>query len=103
MPIAAVSAAEAGSMRSDTHGRPHTPYEAKVPDAPKPVTPANAAVHIMQVPSSRVVEAFISLQRAMGQQQQREHKAPLPTAPAPLTELPTGDAPKPRRRIDLEA
>ncbi len=39
-----------------------------LPDMPKPVTPATAAVHLMKVPSSRVLEVLASLQRAMGQQ-----------------------------------
>lgn len=40
----------------------------EVPDAPNPVTTATAAVHIMKVPSSHLLEAFVSLQRALGQQ-----------------------------------
>jgi hypothetical protein len=38
------------------------------PDVPNPVTTATAAVHIMKVPSSHLLEAFVSLQRALGQQ-----------------------------------
>ena len=41
---------------------------AEMPDMPKPVTPTTAAGYLMQVPSSRVLEALASLQRAMGQQ-----------------------------------
>jgi hypothetical protein len=41
---------------------------ADVPDAPDPLTTATAAVHIMKVPSSHLLEAFVSLQRALGQQ-----------------------------------
>jgi hypothetical protein len=39
-----------------------------LPDTPNPLTPATAAVHIMKVPTSRLLEAFVSLQRAMGLQ-----------------------------------
>jgi hypothetical protein len=41
---------------------------AELPDTPSPLTPATAALHIMKVPSSRLLEAFVSLQRAIGQQ-----------------------------------
>jgi hypothetical protein len=41
---------------------------AELPDAPNPLTTATAAVHIMKVPSSHLLEAFVSLQRALGQQ-----------------------------------
>lgn len=81
--------------------RPHTspPPAAELPDAPRPVTPAAAAVHIMKVPNSRVIEAFVSLQRALGQQVQSQAlaAAPAPTAQRALTE------PAPHPAIDLEA
>jgi len=35
---------------------------------PSPLTPTTAAVHIMKVPSSHLLEAFATLQRALGQQ-----------------------------------
>jgi hypothetical protein len=38
-----------------------------LPDLPNPITTATAAVHIMKVPSSRLLEAFASMQRALGQ------------------------------------
>lgn len=41
---------------------------AEMPDEPNPVTTATAAVHIMKVPSSRLLEAFVAMQRALGQQ-----------------------------------
>jgi hypothetical protein len=41
---------------------------AEMPDEPNPVTTATVAVHIMKVPSSRLLEAFISMHRALGQQ-----------------------------------
>jgi hypothetical protein len=79
--------------------RPHASvrHMAELPDAPKPVTPATAAVHIMKVPSSRVIEAFVSLQRALGQQSQAPLAAQPPIAPRALTE------PAPRPAIDLDA
>jgi hypothetical protein len=39
-----------------------------VPDMPDPVTTASAAVHIMKVPSARLLEAFVAMQRAFGRQ-----------------------------------
>jgi hypothetical protein len=72
---------------------------AELPDAPKPVTPANAAVHIMKVPSSRVIEVFASLQRAMGQQTRSEAQVAVQhTSPQRAMAEPA-----PRPRIDLEA
>jgi hypothetical protein len=41
---------------------------AEVPDQPNPVTTATMAVHIMKVPSSRLLEAFVAMHRALGQQ-----------------------------------
>lgn len=39
----------------------------EVPDQPNPVTTTTAAVHIMKVPSSRLLEAFVAMQRALGE------------------------------------
>ncbi len=41
---------------------------AEMPAQPNPVTTATAAVHIMKVPSSRLLEAFVAMSRALGQQ-----------------------------------
>lgn len=41
---------------------------AEMPDQPNPVTTTTAAVHIMSVPSSRLLEAFVAMHRALGQQ-----------------------------------
>jgi hypothetical protein len=41
--------------------------EVEMPDEPNPVTTATAAVHIMKVPSSRLLEAFVAMSRALGQ------------------------------------
>jgi hypothetical protein len=94
-PVAA--GASSTPTRSDTPAPPPRAPVAELPDAPKPLTPATAAVHIMKVPTSRIVEAFAMMERARGQQQQaqtvRETPAPKPTWPAPA----------PRGRIDLEA
>jgi hypothetical protein len=91
--IVAVSPVQATATRA----APRAPAE--LPDMPKPVTPANAAVHIMKVPNSRVVEAFVSLQRAIGQQARSE--AP-PAAPAVERAAPLPD-PAPPPAVDLEA
>ncbi len=66
--ITAISSVAALTPRAGERRPP--PAAAALPDMPKPVTPANAAVHLMQVPSSRVLEVLASLQRALGQQVQ---------------------------------
>jgi hypothetical protein len=38
----------------------------EVPDQPDPLTAATAAVHIMKVPSSHLLAAFVAMQRALG-------------------------------------
>jgi hypothetical protein len=53
------------------------PVVAELPDAPNPLTTATAAVHIMKVPSSQLLEAFASLQRALGQQAASDPRAAL--------------------------
>jgi hypothetical protein len=47
---------------------PAAAAEVEIPDEPNPVTTATAAVHIMKVPSSRLLEAFVAMSRALGQQ-----------------------------------
>jgi hypothetical protein len=71
-------------------------------DAPDPVTPATVAVHMMKVPSSHLIEAFVAVQRALGRQdhldgaQARSELGALATdlaaemAPDAETELPAG-------------
>ena len=39
-----------------------------MPPQPSPLTTTTAAVHLMQVPSSRLIEAFMALRRALGDQ-----------------------------------
>lgn len=100
MPIAAISQVHASTAGSSSSGQPRSSArETELPDAPTPVTPANAAVHIMQVPSSRVLEAFVLLQRAIGQQSHSE------AAPAKASSqfAALADAPAPRPRVNLEA
>lgn len=47
---------------------PAAAAELEIPDEPNPVTTATVAVHIMKVPSSRLLEAFVAMSRALGQQ-----------------------------------
>ena len=66
MPITAITPTHAivlhvGERRAPTVAAP-------LPDMPKPVTPATAAGYLMQVPSSRVLEALASLHRVISQQ-----------------------------------
>ena len=44
------------------------PAAAELPPQPNPVTTTSAAVHLMQVPTSRLLEAFAALRRALGDQ-----------------------------------
>lgn len=41
---------------------------AEVPPQPNPITPTSAAVHLMQVPSSRLLEAYAALRQALPDQ-----------------------------------
>lgn len=49
----------------------------ELPPQPNPVTATSAAVHLMQVPSSRLLEAYVALRQALGDQQ--APAAPMPT------------------------
>jgi hypothetical protein len=51
---------------------------------PSPLTPTTAAVHIMKVPSSHLLEAFATLQRALGQQSEANAPSDARTALADL-------------------
>jgi hypothetical protein len=94
--ITAISPTHAVAPRASER-RPPAVVAAALPDMPKPVTPATAGVHLMQVPSSRVIEVLASLQRALGQQvqvnrasddtAQRWARAAAPAAPAPAVDL----------------
>jgi hypothetical protein len=109
MPIAAISPVQPAQAIAPAPQRP--PQPPQLPDAPKPVTPAVAAVHIMKVPASRIVEGFASLQSAIVQQARRE-AAPRPdppaTRPAPLWPAAAaaageGDGDEEHEPIDLQA
>lgn len=66
MSVAAISSAHTIAPQATEHRAPVAVPQ--LPDMPKPVTPATAAGYLMQVPSSRVLEALASLQRVMSQQ-----------------------------------
>lgn len=55
--------------------------EVEVPPQPNPVTTNSAALHLMQVPSSRLLEAYVALRKAVGEQ------ASASAAGAPRDEL----------------
>jgi hypothetical protein len=88
MSITAIQPTHAVTPRASERRAPTE--AAAMPDMPKPVTPATAAGYLMQVPSSRVLEALASLQRVMSQQAptgeaaQRLAKAVAPAAPSEL-------------------
>jgi HPt (histidine-containing phosphotransfer) domain-containing protein len=61
---------------------------ADVPDQPNPVTTATMAVHIMKVPSSHLLAAFVAMQRALMQQgEQQEERVPAPDTRSALADL----------------
>jgi hypothetical protein len=64
MPIAAVTAVVAAAAAPALSRRETALAVPELPKAPDPVTPASAAVHIMRVPHSRLLEGFASLQQA---------------------------------------
>jgi hypothetical protein len=81
MPITAIQPTHPVAPRA-CEGR--APSEAAaMPDMPKPVTPATAAGFLMQVPSSRVLEALASLQRVMSQQAPAQAAKQLAEAVSP--------------------
>jgi len=57
-------ATAAGRPPSDATSTPALP---EMPAQPNPVTTTSAAVHIMKVPSARLLEAFVAMQRALGE------------------------------------
>ena len=71
-PVGAPTAASAPALANDVPATSPTPTQATTPDEPlpptSPVTTTSVAVHLMQVPSSRLMEAFMALRRAMGDQ-----------------------------------
>jgi hypothetical protein len=81
MPITAITPTHAVVPRASE--RPAPTVAAAMPDMPKPVTPATAAGYLMQVPSSRVLEALASLQRAISEQAPTRAAKQLADAVAP--------------------
>ena len=51
----------------------------ELPPQPNPVTTTSAAVHLMQVPTSRLLEAFAALRMALGKASSADD-APAPPA-----------------------
>jgi hypothetical protein len=45
-----------------------TVAEPEIPPQPNPITTNSAALHLMQVPSSRLLEAYVALRKAVGEQ-----------------------------------
>ena len=83
MPITAINPTHAVAPRA---GERRAPTEAAVmPDMPKPVTPATVAGYLMQVPSSRVLEALASLQRVISQQAPADAAKQLAQSVSPAT------------------
>jgi hypothetical protein len=69
--VLAVSSAHAGTGAGAGAGAEAQQIDtvvAELPEEPKPVTPATVAVHMMNVPRSRVLEAFVALHRELGEQ-----------------------------------
>ena len=48
----------------------------ELPPQPNPLTATSAAVHLMQVPSSRLLEAYVALRQALGAQDAPSDAAP---------------------------
>jgi hypothetical protein len=73
LPQRLVALASAASREPATAG-PAAPAVAEipeppaVPELPQPATPISLAVHMAQVPSSHLLEAFVAMQRALGRE-----------------------------------
>jgi hypothetical protein len=48
-----------------------------VPDQPNPLTATTAAVHIMSVPSSHLLAAFVAMQQALGLEAEAQDGEPM--------------------------
>ena len=71
--LAAAAEPRAAARRHDLPqpiDAPATAVEAapEVPPQPRPLTTTTAALHLMQVPSSHLLEAFSALRQALGEQ-----------------------------------
>lgn len=67
-PAAAVVATAAPATAPVAPALAAEPAGADLPPQPNPITTTSAAVHLMQVPTSRLLEAFAALRRALGDQ-----------------------------------
>jgi hypothetical protein len=56
----------------------------ELPKMPSPVTPTNAAVYIMKVPTSQLMQAFAAVQFALGQEVRASGDAQAPGSQAAL-------------------
>ena len=81
MSITAITPTHAVAPRASERAAPTA--AAAMPDMPRPVTPATAAGYLMQVPSSRVMEALASLQRVISQQAPAQAAKQLAKAVSP--------------------
>jgi hypothetical protein len=54
-----------------------TTSDPELPLQPNPLTTTSAALHLMQVPSSRLLEAYVALREALGEQQAPAEAAPM--------------------------
>lgn len=64
-----------------------TPAVPEMPQEPRPVTTATAAVHLMQVPSARLLEAFVAMHRALERQDEERNPIDLPDPRGALAEV----------------
>lgn len=65
-----------------------------VPDLPQPATPISIAVHMAQVPTSHLLEAFVAMQRALGREQDdRSARSGLAALAAQIASALQPDAP----------
>lgn len=58
-------ASKSAQADSEPRGTAPVAVEASMPELPNPVTPASATVHLMRVPSSHLLEAFMELSAAL--------------------------------------
>ena len=80
-----LSALAAAASQPKTDAAPRVP---EMPQQPNPVTIATAAVHLMKVPSARLLEAFVAMHRALEQQDEQQRDAvDLPDPRGALADL----------------
>lgn len=76
--------ATAAASKPDADPAPAVP---EMPQEPRPVTTATAAVHLMQVPSARLLEAFVAMHRALERQDEERNPIDLPDARGALAQV----------------